>query len=241
MTHYKSNPYMSVELEYSFSYDANRRAVVHYSEQQPVLSDLFYTKTEDTISNPNPVTKFVSRPCTLSYWHEKGTRKVISKLFTQVNNSYGMIGTSCGYHVHISRKDMTLMHVLRFNLFFALHKPLVQFIARRADSFQVEFADYNCTLPLRIYCEKSASADSDRWAVNINLEDTIEVRAFRGTYSSNNFYIALEFVHSVYMFTKYHTSIAMFTTVTNKERLRNSYMDYVGTNRDYKRLYKQTI
>ena len=58
---------------------------------------------------------------------------------------------------------------------------------------------------------------------------------------ANNFYYTLEFIHSVYMFTKYHTSIAMFTTVTNKERLRNSYMDYVGTNRDYKRLYKQTI
>ena len=148
----------------------------------------------------------------------------------------GKVDTTCGYHIHISRKDMTRTHLIRFCLFFAMNKELVETIARRpTDSYYAILTDYNKHTSLYTY---STVNKSKYVCVNLQHEDTIEVRCFRGTYNSINFHSALEFVHSVYMFTKSQASVAM---CHNKKHLLSDYMCYLQNDKRYKTLYKNIV
>ena len=226
-------PHMGVELEYSFSTYSDRDALVEYRSESTPIDDIFYAKQDNSIANYG--VEFVSHPCTLAYWQTPKMRTMMSDLFTKAKEHDVTIGTTCGYHVHISRKDMTRLHLVRFCLFFAMNKELVEAIARRpTDIHYSKLVEYDKSSSLSSY----SNSYSKYVCVNLQHEDTIEVRCFRGTYNSANFYSALEFVHSVYMFTKHHASVAM---CNNKKELFSSYLLYLQNNKMYSTLFRTIV
>ena len=222
---------MGVELEYSFADFSDRENVLEFRRDTQHLDDLFYAKSDSSIDDYGA--EFVSHPCTLAFWQKAFMRDAMSKLFTEVKNNDGKVGTSCGYHIHISRKGMTRTHLIRFCLFFAMNKELVGAISRRptTTSYAIlkEYDKY------RSLYDYSVTGSSKYVCVNTKPDHTIEVRCFKGTYNSVNFYSALEFVHSVYMFTKHHSSVTM---CTNKRYLVRDYIYFLQSDKRYKTLYK---
>lgn len=231
--HY-TEPYMGVELEYSFEDEDYREDVLIYRRDTYPLDEIFYAKQDSSIDDYGA--ELVSHPCTLAYWQTPKMRNAMSDLFMKIKENNGKIGSCCGYHIHISRMNMTRTHLIRFCLFFAMNKELVATIARRAtDNYYAQLTEYNRHTSLYSY---GASRPSKYVCVNLQPSDTIEVRAFRGTYNSINFHSALEFVHSIYMFTKHQASVAM---CHNKKHLLSDYMCYLQNDKRYKTLYKNIV
>ena len=82
-THHKepyNEPYMGVELEYSFDYKDDREDMTIYRRDTYPLDDIFYAKKDSSIDNYG--VEFVSHPCTLAFWQTPMMRNAMSGLFT---------------------------------------------------------------------------------------------------------------------------------------------------------------
>lgn len=119
--------------------------------------------------------------------------------------------STCGLHVHVSRKNMQVMQLNKMNVF--LNHPdnyeLIKAVARRYD---VDYA--------RIAQKKLSNAHKydvgRRDALNITNDYTVEFRIFKGTLVHDTLLSAIEFANAVVNFTMpsspagFHLSIPRF-------------------------------
>jgi hypothetical protein len=79
-----------------------------------------------------------------------------------------------------------------------------------------------------IYKAKKKEGNSARYvAINLQNYATIEIRIFRGTLNGQSFYKNIEFVYSLFMYTKEHNEISL-----------QGYKDYIENSCDYSNLKK---
>lgn len=137
---------------------------------------------------------------------------------------------TCGMHVHLSKRCFGTYHLYRFlKFFYDMDTRFIVAISQRGDSDNME--EY-----CRTHKERSSMSlarekqGGDRFtAVNLQNKHTIEVRIFKGTLKKEAFFKNIEFLQSVYLFTKEHKS----KQITTKE-----YLKYVKKNyKKYKNLY----
>ena len=115
----------------------------------------------------------------------------------------------CGMHIHISRKLMSESHQLRFLNFIYGSSNLAMTIGGRshADSTLTRYAPFDRErrsdfLGQKVRRYTNPGTDSHYAAVNANKKATLEARWMRGTLSPSSFRKNVEFIQSVWEFTR---------------------------------------
>ena len=114
---------------------------------------------------------------------------------------------TCGLHITLTRKCFTHSHFLKFVDFFnnssnfKLLKALSQ-RTERSSSWATLRSDYNKrTLIDFAKCKDGRQNVERQKALNLQNQNTMEVRLFRGTLKASSFFKAFESVLSIYDFT----------------------------------------
>jgi len=142
-----------------------------------------------------------TRPATL-----KKHKEIWSNFFDNRSKSLRSYNTStCGLHVHVSRKHLTLLQIGKMCLFVThpQNYDLTSFIAQR-DSHWGNFKNPKKLTELhpdncngRHYPPGSGHCD----AVNLTHRESIEFRIFKGTLKDTSFFKTLDFVAALVAFT----------------------------------------
>jgi len=116
---------------------------------------------------------------------------------------------TCGMHVHINKDIFTTFHLYKFYQFHYLNPKLLHYMSGRSWDNMQKWATINIS-PKRIKKDaKTKTCNHRHSAVNLKNPDTVEVRIFRGTLSSEPFWRNIEFVKAVCDYTRYahHNSL----------------------------------
>lgn len=190
--------YFGIELEQSHNNngerDANLAAFIDiFGEDEKT----FYLKEDGSLSCGF---EMVSHPRTLQSWHERSAD--IEKYFESASECN--IAGRDGLHIHISRRAMSVPHMVRFGSFFATEQDNIIPIARRDSA---EWAKYHDKPKTGNDCRDTVNQRSRYQAVNWCNRNTVEIRIFRSTTDTREFFTAIEFCHAAYQFTKRAISI----------------------------------
>lgn len=131
--------------------------------------------------------------------------------------------TTCGFHVHVSRQNLTPLHIQKIIVFINAPEnlELVTKVAQRKDTRWAKIADKQIG-----HCGHS----HDRYeAVNLSNSNTIEFRIFRGNTRTDRILKNIQFVHATVEFTRDRS----YRDLSSK-----SFMEFVSANkREYKELH----
>lgn len=110
----------------------------------------------------------------------------------------------CGIHIHISRKAFSLGHMERFIHFMNDPKNLVfiEDLSGRGNNHFAQPVQLDKKLKNRLLGLVDARRGEKYRFVNTNPAHTIEVRCFRGNVKKEGFMKCLEFIDSLYWFTR---------------------------------------
>ena len=152
--------------------------------------------------------EFVTHPFTYEWFNDNWSR--IEKMLNTMGNAgfRSWEGGRCGIHVHISRGPMSDAHQMKFIRFIYGSVNMVMCIGQRGykDKILNEFAPfhkenrYNFIQKIRDYINPDVHGHYA--ALNCNKKATLEGRWFRGTLNPLGVRKNVEFMHSLWHFTK---------------------------------------
>lgn len=161
---------------------------------------MIYCKGDGSLSDRG--VEIVSHPATLTYHQEWKWAQLLAYAKEHGYNSYAP-GT-CGIHVHVSRsffQEMPycspMMHFGKMLYFYQKNKHDLEKFSLRSEFHYCSFSDMMSLAATNV--EDTASS---RWrcggeryrAINMNNQNTVEFRMFRGTLHPTVFYANLEFL-----------------------------------------------
>lgn len=117
-------------------------------------------------------------------------------------------GGRCGMHIHISRRPMTEAHQMKFITFIYGSSNLAMAIGQRGyrDPALKKYASFDSEDRSRLIRKvrnfENPGVDGHYAALNANKRNTLEARWFRGTLAPIAVMRNIEFIHSVWLFTK---------------------------------------
>lgn len=189
------------------------------------VGDLVYCKHDGSLSDGG--FEIVSHPTTFAWWKEH--HELLKPIFALPREGLRSFQTdTCGMHVHLSRKAFTPMHLYRFLRFFYRNAPLIAMTSRRARHNLDQWASLRLNAT-EVKLVKRTASQTRYTAVNLQNENTVEIRVFRGTLSPDGFWMNLEFVQSAFEFTR---------TAGARAMTESQYLRYVEKHRkSYKHLY----
>ena len=162
------------------------------------LSDdenLFKLEHDGSLNNGFEV---ISQPCSLKYFKQKfPLAQIVEKLVA--NGCVSHNTDTCGLHIHVSRKYLSLAEQIKTGLFMGFNSDKLSRFARR---------DYNTYCKNNIMKKKGnfigmAEYSQDRYeSVNYTNHKTIEFRLFRGTLKKETIFATLEFCFMLCDFVK---------------------------------------
>lgn len=119
----------------------------------------------------------------------KGVESLLSALIANGGRSHDT--TTCGLHVHISKKYLKKSEQKFLVEFVQFNQAFFEKFARRKSNNYCSYNDYETSL-------------SDRYsAVNLKNNDTVEFRFFKGTLSYTTFLACLEMAYCLYFYAVY--------------------------------------
>jgi len=189
-----------VEIEMSKGSSSN-----HVALQQLADADekhkLFYCKSDASVRTGF---ELVSHPFTFEWM--KDNDEAFQAMFKLGKIMEGWSAVRCGMHVHMSTDAFSGLHLLKFMRFFYENQAFIAAVARRpADRLQ-EWS--RLTAPkgkkLQQYAlKKTRSLGLGRSsALNVGNDKTIECRIFRSTLAPTAYYGNIEFLQSLFDYTK---------------------------------------
>lgn len=187
----------------------------------------FYFKKDGSLDNGFEI---VSHPMSIEFIKDK--KDMFKNMFDcLVEKGYRSYQTdTCGMHLHISRKAFGTWHLYRFMKFFDDNKDFILEISQRKAKNLNEWASLEELEREQILRKiKNKRNQSRRYqAINLENDETVEVRIFRGTLNLSSFFKNIEFVESLFNYTK--------NTPTNEITI-SGYVKYVNDNvKNYKNL-----
>lgn len=198
--------FMGLELEV----EKDRSNIpVEETIENNVDSNMFYCKHDGSILNGFEI---VSHPFTWE-WYKKQFMvfmDMISGLRKDGYRSYSP-GT-CGIHIHMSRKAFTTLHLYKFIRFFydEKHEPFIYKISQRDEKSTSGSCQWSGHRDMEKTKKWSAvkikENELSRYTALNCTKSTIECRIFRGTLNKMSFAKNIEFLVSVYEYTR-HESI----------------------------------
>lgn len=221
-TNKSENVFLGIEIEVD-RYECDNSIV------EDIQHSALYFKEDGSLNNGFEI---VSHP--LSYLWIKENKQVfkdrLEKLLKAGFKSYNT--NTCGMHIHITKDVFTTWQLYRFLKFFKENKPFVLDVSQRKLGNLEKWANIDDNSEFSEYeirsKAKSKSTNGERYvAVNLSNYKTVEIRIFRGTLNFESFMKNIEFVYSLFEFTK----IANTNTVSLSE-----YKKFVFASKDYKNL-----
>lgn len=218
-----NSPFFGIELEVERK---NSNSIKHNDMCELIKDNHWYFKTDGSLTDGFEI---VTHPMSFSYIKHIEP-KLISSFKLLVENSYNSYNANtCGIHIHISKSSFTTWHLYRFMKFFVENKEFIISISQRNIDKLKRWANIedNSNDEL-IYKAKKKDGNSARYvAINLQNNKTIEVRIFRGTLNFNSFMKNIEFIHSLFMYTKDSNEITL-----------NGYKQYIDSSCEYSNLKK---
>jgi hypothetical protein len=220
---FKDSPlFMGIELEIE-----NEKCSIKNGEMSNILDDShLYFKTDGSLSDGFEI---VTHPLTFE-WIKENKSKFSEMLHSCKDNGFRSYdSTTCGMHIHLSKKNFGAWHLYRFLKFFQENKEFIIAISQRKIDNLKRWANLedetNDTL---IYKAKRKDGNNSRYvAINLCNSQTIELRIFRGTLNENSFFKNIEFAHSLYVFSRDYTEM----NIAN-------YKKFISDNSEYSHLSK---
>lgn len=194
----KSDIFMGIELEVESRQHDRCESAEHVIA---MLRDRVYLKEDGSISHGYEI---VTHPHTLEAYQKDIRWEFLNDIKNMGMRSWNT--GSCGLHVHINRASFMgdnyaqrEAHYLRFNKLIYDNQRQVERIAGRSSSY-AKFSDKG-NLVAKV---KDGQQISDRYsAVNMEPDDTLEIRVFRGSLRKERVLSAIEFVHAAAEYTRY--------------------------------------
>lgn len=184
---------------YGFELEVENRGSEDNDDMAGSMPDFTYCKEDGSIYNGFEI---VSHP--LSFQWIKENKAAFDEIFNLRNVDFKSYNTStCGMHVHISKRAFTTIHLFKFlRFFYDMDQDFILAISQRGS---VEKMDSWSTLKKETKTTSLAKSkyQSGRYtAVNMQNSNTVEIRIFKGTLKKESFFKNLEFCKSVFEFTK---------------------------------------
>jgi hypothetical protein len=215
----KIAPYMGFELEIENKSNKNTETMAeNFLEFLGNKKDLFYLKDDGSLSNGFEI---VSHPMTLQSHREINYKEILNHLSSEGFRSHDT--STCGLHVHISKRWMDDGHKTRLGQFFVLYRSMLERLARRSESQWCRFVDKNL--------KDKASLISSREkyeAINWKNRETVEIRIFKGTLKPETFTASIELVQAIYSFTQ--NKHCFCTDIKSKKNLVKRFTNFVNKN-----------
>jgi L-rhamnose mutarotase len=226
------NVYLGIELEVERG-DSN---VTHKAMAEMVSNDFLYFKSDGSLNNGFEI---VTHPMTISYIkkHKNVWADILNLLRSNKYRSYDT--RTCGMHIHISKNAFTTWHLYRFMKFFVDNSDFVTKISQRkienldrwaalTDDPSESTKEY--TQETLMYKAKKKRGNSKRYlAVNLQNDNSVEVRIFRGTLNDSSFFKNIEFVQALYDYTK---------SIPDPDMSLKSFLTFIKDNNEYPYLRK---
>jgi hypothetical protein len=220
---FKDSPlFMGIELEIE-----NEKNSISNGAMSEILDDShLYFKTDGSLSDGFEI---VTHPLTFE-WIKENKSNFSQMLESIKNNGFRSYdSTTCGMHIHLSKKNFGAWHLYRFLKFFQENKEFIIAISQRKIDNLKRWANLedetNDTL---IYKAKRKDGNNSRYvAINLCNSQTIELRIFRGTLNENSFFKNIEFAHSVYVFSRDFNDMNL-----------SNYKKFISDNSEYSHLSK---
>lgn len=185
---------------------------------------LFYCKSDGSLSQHKGGFEIVSHP--FSYQWLKNNKDKFECIFELSRMGYVSHNTNCcGMHIHISKNMFSDLHILKFlKFFYKTDKAFIQLVSQRTAENLSSWATLNNQDEIMTMAKSKYNYHRNS-AINLRNDKTVEIRLFRGTLRADRFYKNIEFVQSVYEFTK---------ETGDKDIMISKYSDYI---RKYKKTY----
>jgi len=149
----------------------------------------------------------VSHPATWE-WFASHDFEWANKLRKSGYRSYDT--DTCGIHIHVSRRALTSLDILKLLEFFKLNPQFVLFISRRRADRLNQWAGINASDRAKQISKIRGRTDDDRYeAINLLNCHTIEFRIFRGTLSRIGILRNIGFVRTLIAYVKQSAMHAM--------------------------------
>jgi hypothetical protein len=192
--------YMGIELEIAKMEDKVETFVDNLSAAQ---ADFVYFKEDGSIGNDGA--ELVTMPATIDAFNKVFPFRQLDN--ARLSGARSFYYVNCGFHIHVSRSAFTATHMWKFVKFQLVNPKLCQLVAQRENSSYASWIysieDNN---PLPDYV-KGKRANGNRYlAINFQNRSTVELRYFKGNLLKSSILKNLEFVQSIYDYTKQLTA-----------------------------------
>lgn len=210
----KPELFFGLELEVEKSGSVQIDTIANKIQQKGIL----YFKNDGSLNHGFEI---VSHPMSYDFIIEQKDKMFLNILNTLIESKYRSYDTStCGMHIHLSKKAFGTWQLYRFIKFFMENKQFVTAISQRKlenlDRWAAIESEPDSSI---IYKAKKKSGNSKRYvAINLQNEHTVELRIFRGTLNIHSFTKNIEFCYALFNFTRdvNDTSIEAFKKYINQ-------------------------
>lgn len=190
-------PFYGIELEVENKTNKNSN-----NDMAECIEDShLYFKSDGSLQNGFEI---VTHPLSFNWIHENKDKfeGMLNDLKLWGFNSYD--SNTCGMHIHISKKSFGTWQLYRFIKFFNEYKEFIVSISQRKVEQLKKWASIEDESESElIYKAKKKCGNSSRYcAINLQNSATIEIRIFRGTLNFASFMKNIEFIDSLFNYTK---------------------------------------
>ena len=213
----KGELFFGLELEV----ENDKKSIDNNEMADLIKDDNLYFKSDGSLKTGFEI---VSHPMTFEYII-KSQLEFKDKLDKLIGNGFRSYdSTTCGMHIHLSKKSFGTWQLYRFMKFFIDNKDFVVSISqRKTEALQNWAAIENENDNDLIYKAKKKAGNSRRYtAINLQNDATIELRIFRGTLNFNSFMKNIQFAHAMFCFTRDEKDM----TVDNFKKYINNFNEY---------------
>lgn len=196
--HTTTTLYFGIELE-----------VERNGKEVPDLEDGYrYLKHDGSLANGFEV---VSHPATWQWLQQnKAAWEEVLDLRKEGYRSYDT--TTCGMHVHLSRKAFSAFHLFKWLHFFYGNPQFILDISRRKPGSLARWASLDGphdSAELILKAKGDKRSQNRYEAINLTNAKTVEIRIFRGTLAPQGFWRNVEFLQALYLYTAGISAVRM--------------------------------
>jgi hypothetical protein len=164
---------MEIEVDRPDRDSKQNEAITHAGLNQ---HDSWYLKSDGSLIHGF---ECVSQPGTWEHWRE-ATFDWCAKLVEKGYRSYDT--TTCGMHIHVSKSWLTPGEQLKLLMFFRANAHVVTRLSRRKGDEWHTYARIESSTDTRRLVKKVKDGPDTRYeAINLEPDNTVEFRIFRGT------------------------------------------------------------
>lgn len=195
----------------------------HEDMAENINSDYLYCKQDgslvdgfEIVSHPATFKELTKGNSCFEQWEE-----TLDNLRKKGYTSYDK-GT-CGMHIHVSKSSLSSLTIYKMLTFFKKYKGFILYVSQRGemgklDSWSKIRDENNRDL---IYCARRKYLSNRYTAINLQPDNTVEIRIFRGSLRLDRFLKNVEFIDS----------IIKFLEQSDIESTIENYVSYVSDNR----------